>query len=53
MGDRYEFTKECPNCKAVLVCVYAGSCEMTIVGCPRCGKRFDIILKFELVEKKK
>ena len=53
MGDRYEWTENCPNCGHLMKCYYAESCGITDVKCPNCKKEYDLCLTYKLIEKAK
>jgi len=52
MGDRYQWTDKCPNCGHPMQCFYADSCGIKDVKCSKCHVEYEIVLSFELREKK-
>ena len=52
MGNRYELSIECPNCHRMVRCYYAESSGMNKARCDYCGKEFEIVMVFKLVEEK-
>ncbi len=50
MGDRYEFSKECPKCGHLIECYFADSSGVKIVLCSSCKTRYETVLDFKLIE---
>lgn len=51
MGDRYEFSKKCPNCGHLIRCYYADSSGIKTVLCSACKTRYELALNFKLIKK--